>query len=191
MVSTLHSENIHLMVSVWSKFDMKTKFYKEMLAAGHIINGSIYYDPYDPSARDMFYNFSNASMFDIGVDALWLDATEPEGFPHANQTLFAGTGFTLFNPYSLMTSTAIADGLRRDYSDAQGRRVFALTRSSFAGQQRVGATLWSGDISGAWDSLRRQISASLNYAASGMPYWAQDIGVSGRSHGICDEPAVR
>lgn len=80
------------------------------------------------------------------------------------------------NTYSLMTTRAISDGLRLEYPDEQGARVFSLTRSSFAGQQRTGATLWSGDTSGMWDSLRRQVAASLNYAMSGMPYWSEDIG---------------
>jgi len=68
---------------------------------------------------------------------------------------------------------AIADGLRRDFAQAQGRRVFSLSRSSFAGQQRTGATLWSGDITSAWDTLRRQVAASLNFQLSGMPYWSE------------------
>jgi alpha-D-xyloside xylohydrolase len=79
----------------------------------------------------------------------------------------AGSANHLFNSYSLFTSSAISDGLREAYFQAQGRRVFTLTRSSFAGQQRTGAALWSGDISGTWDAMRRQISASLNYQMSG------------------------
>ena len=93
-----------------------------------------------------------------------------------------GSGNLLMNSYSLKTTQAISDGLRRDYSSAQGRRVFSLTRSSFAGQQRNGAALWSGDISSTWDSLRRQVSAALNYQASGIPYWSEDIGGFFRPH---------
>ena len=78
--------------------------------------------------------------------------------------------------YVCMYVCMYVDGLRCDYPTAQGQRVFSLTRSSFAGQQRTGAALWSGDISGKWDSLRRQISASVNFAMSGMPYWSEDIG---------------
>ena len=85
-----------------------------------------------------------------------------------NQVVAAGSANLLFNSYSLLTSAAISDGLRQSYPQAQGRRVFSLTRSSFAGQQRTGAALWSGDISGSWDAMRRQISASLNYQMSGV-----------------------
>lgn len=122
-------------------------------------------------AREQFYQFSKQSMFDIGVQCLWLDATEPENFPNENVATYLGSGNAVFNTYSLMTTKAIADGLRSDFEYEQGARVFTLTRSSFAGQQRTGATLWSGDITGNWDSLRRQVAASLNYQLSGIPYW--------------------
>eukprot|EP01062_Namystynia_karyoxenos_P073424 TRINITY_DN70220_c0_g1_i1.p1 TRINITY_DN70220_c0_g1~~TRINITY_DN70220_c0_g1_i1.p1 ORF type:complete len:916 (+),score=326.48 TRINITY_DN70220_c0_g1_i1:84-2750(+) len=176
MVKELHGMDIHLMVSVWSKFDTQTVFWKNMSARGWIMGDSKYYDPYTPGARELFYQFSKTAHFDIGVDALWLDATEPEGFANRGHRTYYGSGEMYMNPYSLMTTQAIADGLRRDFPDAQGSRVFSLTRSSFLAQQRTGATLWSGDISGAWDSLRRQVAASTNYQMSGIPYWAQDIG---------------
>jgi alpha-D-xyloside xylohydrolase len=176
MVEALHDENIRFMVSVWSKFDNFTSFYKAMHTKGHILGESTYYDPWSAEARDLFYQFSKKAHFSIGVDSLWLDATEPEGFPHENQSIALGAANAYFNTYSLMTTKAIADGMRADYSAAQGRRVFSLTRSSFAGQQRTGAALWSGDIQATWDSLRRQISSSLNYQMSGMPYWSEDIG---------------
>lgn len=85
-----------------------------------------------------------------------------------NQIVAAGSANQVFNSYSLLTSFAISEGLREVYPHAQGRRVFSLTRSSFAGQQRTGAALWSGDISGSWDAMRRQIAASLNYQMSGL-----------------------
>ena len=100
--------------------------------------------------------------------------------------------FVLISPPSpIPDPTSIADGLRRDFAHAQGRRVFSLTRSSFAGQQRNGAALWSGDISGSWDSLRRQVSASVNYQLSGIPYWAEDIGGFFRPSDQYDSPDYR
>jgi alpha-D-xyloside xylohydrolase len=92
MVKQLEDINMHLMVSVWSKFDYKTKaggfgendFWQQMNSSGFVIGGSQYYDPYNPAARELFYSFSKKAMFDIGVDALWLDATEPEGLPNVN-----------------------------------------------------------------------------------------------------------
>jgi len=110
-------------------------------------------------AREQFYQYSKEAMFDIGVSCLWLDATEPENFPNINTSTYLGTGNALFNSYvltewelrfvtcsrcardtmgrySLMTTKAIADGLRTDFPEEQGARVFSLTRSSFAGQQK-------------------------------------------------------
>lgn len=176
MVSELHAMEMRLMVSVWAKFDEETSFYQEMSRKGWLLGGSNWYDAWNPSARDLYYNYSKAAHFSIGVDALWLDATEPENFPNSNTHTYAGTGNYLMNSYSLVTTQAIADGLRRDYPEAQGARVFSLTRSSFAGQQRTGAALWSGDTSSSWDVLRRQIVASINYQMSGIPYWSEDIG---------------
>eukprot|EP01063_Lacrimia_lanifica_P028087 TRINITY_DN4040_c0_g2_i1.p1 TRINITY_DN4040_c0_g2~~TRINITY_DN4040_c0_g2_i1.p1 ORF type:complete len:872 (+),score=228.44 TRINITY_DN4040_c0_g2_i1:53-2668(+) len=176
MVATLRGQNVRFMVSVWSKFGAETDYYKEMAAAGHLLGGSPFYDVWDAGARELFYGYSKASHFDAGVDALWLDGTEPPFSVQLNQSCAAGSANRVANTYSLMTATAVADGLRRDFPAAQGARVFSLTRSSFAGQQRTGAALWSGDISGSWDSLRRQVAASLNYQLSGMPYWSQDIG---------------
>lgn len=176
MVANLTDQNIHLMVSVWSKFDKETSFYRNMSAKAFMIEGSTYFDAWNPAARRQFYKFSKEAHFNIGVDALWLDATEPEGYPHENRSVHLGSANNFFNSYSLMTSAAVANGLRADFPQAQGRRVFSLTRSSFAGQQRTGACLWSGDTEATWDSLRRQVAASLNYALSGMPYWSEDIG---------------
>jgi alpha-D-xyloside xylohydrolase len=148
---------------VWSKFDDKTKFSKQMNAEGEMLNGTQYYDAWNPVARQQFYNYSRDAMFSIGVDALWLDATEPENYPNVNHMTYLGTGNSLMNSYSLMTTRAISDGLREDFSTQQGARVFSLTRSAFAGQQSTGAALWSGDISGKWDSFRRQVATSINY----------------------------
>ena len=176
MVSQLHGMDINFMVSVWSKFDNTTSFYKDMLKAGHIIKDSLFYDPTSAAAREMYYGFSKTNHFDIGVDSLWMDATEPESFPHRGQQLAVGPADQYFNVYPLLTTTAVTDGLRRDFREAQGARVFTLTRASFAGQQRTGAAIWSGDTKSKFDTLRRQIYASVNYQLSGIPYWSQDIG---------------
>ena len=113
-----------------------------MAADGCLLNGSNYYDAWSSAARERFYSFSKAAHFAIGVESLWLDATEPENFPNRDQRCAgpSGSGNADFNSYSLQTTRAIADGLRRDFGDSQGRRVFSLTRSAFAGQQRTGCS---------------------------------------------------
>lgn len=172
MVAELHSMNYTFMVSVWSKFGDCSAAYKIMSDKGFLINGTPYYDPYNSAAREQFYQLAKAAMFDIGVDALWLDATEPEGLVNINHSVALGSGNYFLNPYALETTRAISEGVVRDYS----MRVFSLTRSSFAGMHRNGAVLWSGDISGTWAMLQRQVAASINYALSGEPYWACDTG---------------
>jgi len=176
MMKELQALDVHFMASVWSKFDQKTEFYKQMKVSGWLLGDSTYYDAWNPEARALFYNFSKASHFSIGVDSLWLDATEPEFLPNTDAKCYLGSGNAYMNTYSLMTTQAIAEGLRRDFPDAQGARVFSLTRSSFAGQQRSGAALWSGDTSSTWDSMRRQVASAIAYQMSGIPYWSQDIG---------------
>jgi len=173
MISGLHELGMNFMVSVWSRFDEKTKFYQPMKARGLLIHNTTWFDPWNPRARELFFSYARKNHFDIGADYLWLDATEPEDYPHKDQTVYLGHGNEYWNTYSLQVSKAIYDGLQKcDHR----RRTFSLTRSSFAGQQRYGATLWSGDILGTWDSLRRQIAMSLNYQLSGMPTWSMDTG---------------
>eukprot|EP00054_Salpingoeca_dolichothecata_P027116 m.197218 g.197218 ORF g.197218 m.197218 type:complete len:845 (+) comp25869_c0_seq5:185-2719(+) len=173
MVKQLHEMNYHFMVSVWSKFDNGTKCFKAMQDQNYLIPETIWFDPYNPGAREQFYNFSLDSMFSIGVDSLWLDATEPEGWPNQNKPVYLGSGNAYAMPYSLMVTTAIETRLAEKNPD---QRIFLLTRSSFAGQQRTGGVLWSGDIKSDYDVMRRQVTAALNFQLSGMPYWTQDAG---------------
>lgn len=173
MITGLQKLGINFMVSVWSRFDEKTNFYQAMKAKGLLIPNSTWFDPWNPAAREQFFLYARENHFDISADYLWLDATEPEDYPHKNQQIHLGDGNAYWNTYSLQVSKAIYDGLRN--LDSR-RRIFSLTRSSFAGQQRYGASLWSGDVLATWDSLRRQIAMSINYAISGMPTWSMDTG---------------
>jgi alpha-D-xyloside xylohydrolase len=173
MVQELHAAKIHFMVSDWSSFDPKTRFFKNLSQAGALIPDSNYMDPWNPAAGKLYMEFAQEAHFSIGVDALWLDATEPENCPQLGKQIFLGSGDEYANTYSLMVARLIHDGL---VAKEPTRRVFSLTRSSFAGQQRYGGTLWSGDTSSSWDSLRRQVSMSINYQLSGIPYWSMDTG---------------
>jgi len=175
MVTELHAMNIKLMVSVWSKFANGTTFYDTMHSNNQLIPGQFNFDPYNPSAAVQFYKFVNDSMYSIGVDAIWLDATEPEQYPQINATLNMSqtTGRELANTYPLYVTRALSDNL---HIDRPNKRVFHLSRSSFPGQQATGGAIWSGDSTSSNDVLRRQIAASLNYQLSGIPYWSQDIG---------------
>jgi alpha-D-xyloside xylohydrolase len=112
-------------------------------------------------------------MLSLGIDAWWQDATEPENDALAGQKTFAGPGDRFRLVYPLFVTQTVYEGQRKDAPD---RRVFILTRSAFAGEQRYAAATWSGDIGNDWDTLRRQIAAGLDFSASGLPYWTTDTG---------------
>jgi alpha-D-xyloside xylohydrolase len=130
-------------------------------------------------------------LFSIGLDAWWMDTTEPETEGQEENILLdhklaAGSGNRYVNVYPLLDTQAVYQGQR---SASDKKRVFILSRSAFAGSQRNGVTAWSGDINSDWLSFRRQIPAGLNFAVSGIPYWTTDIG--GFVFGNPTDPAFR
>jgi alpha-D-xyloside xylohydrolase len=203
MVDELHRENVHLMISVWPFFEPGSAVYEEMEKKGWFVDkfkfakppyhtaGMAVYDATNPEARKYYWNLMEKALFNIGVDAWWLDTTEPETEGQEENILLghkiaAGSGDRFVNIYPLMTTGAVYDGQR---SASDKKRVFILSRSAFAGDQRYAVTAWSGDINSDFFSFRRQIPAGLNFALSGIPYWTTDIGgfVSVKS----DDPAYR
>jgi alpha-D-xyloside xylohydrolase len=186
LTKELHNDlHTHIMISVWAKFDPGSNNYKEMEKNGflypatNVFGVSRYYDAFNEKAREMYWKQMRDSIFNKGFDAWWLDATEPEVGNLTNDSIkksmnnALGTGARYLNAYSLMTTQAVYEGQRQAAPD---KRVFILTRSNFAGQQRNAAGSWSGDISGTWDVFRKQISGGLNMCYSGLPYWTTDIG---------------
>lgn len=136
------------------------------------------YDPTNPEARKYYWNLMNEHLFKIGVDAWWLDTTEPETEGQEQNILLGhrlhiGSGDRYANIFPLMTTQAVYEG-QRGASDQ--KRVFILSRSAFSGAQRNSVTAWSGDVLSSWLSFRRQIPAGLNFSVSGLPYWTTDIG---------------
>lgn len=175
MIQQLHDDyNLNFMVSAWSKFDEKTKFFKEMNGKGLLINGSNWMDPWNPKARQVFFGYLDNALFSIGADAVWLDATEPEGDIHLNKTIYIGSGNKYRNTYSLEVNKAFHEGFVAKYGTI--KRPFSLTRSSFSGQQRFASIIWSGDTLASFECLERQIAMSIKYQMSGDPYWTMDIG---------------
>ncbi len=189
MTDSIHQLNAHLMVSIWPAFGTATEIYREMESAGHLFaplhwNGGKVYDAYDPGAREIYWKYVKKGLFDNGVDAYWMDATEPEfrcsddryitelSLKSAGRNSL-GSFARYLTPYSLMTTRAVYENHRLA---TNGKRVFILTRSSFAGQQRYGAATWSGDTFATWDALRVQVAAGINFSMSGIPYWSHDIG---------------
>jgi alpha-D-xyloside xylohydrolase len=176
----LHAEHVHTMISVWAVLDPQSRNYQEMKARGFIIPGTTDYDPTNPGARDLYWNNLVGKEFAQGWDAFWLDSSEPEqGLGNGNsdtvldQTkLYLGNGALYTNIYPLMHTGNVYEHWR---AATEKKRVFLLTRSAFAGQQRNAATTWSGDVYSNYLAFQRQIPAGLNFALSGIPYWTTDI----------------
>jgi alpha-D-xyloside xylohydrolase len=203
MVDELHKAHFHLMISVWPFFEPGSAVYDEMEKRGWFVDkfkfakppyhtaGMAVYDATNPEARKYYWSLMEKGLFNIGIDAWWLDTTEPETEGQEENILLGhklsiGNGDRYVNLYPLFTTGAVYNG-QRGASDK--KRVFILSRSAFAGGQRNAVTAWSGDINSDFLSLRRQIPAGLNYSLSGLPYWTTDIG--GFVSGNPDDPAYR
>jgi alpha-D-xyloside xylohydrolase len=201
MVEELHRENVHLMVSVWPYFRAGSPVYDDMDRKGLFIDktrvagfhpaGMALYDAFNPVARRYYWDLMEQALFRIGVDAWWLDTTEPETEGREESILLhdrtaAGSGARYANLFPLMTTAAVYEGQR---AASDRKRVFILSRSAFAGTQRNATAVWSGDVDPNWETFRRQVPAGLNYSLSGNPYWTTDIG--GFVVANPDDPAYR
>lgn len=185
MLEDVHHLNAHAIISVWPSFGPETGIHAELKKANKLMahetfpqdNGVKVYDAYDPVARDIYWKYMNKNMLSIGMDGWWLDATEPEHSPireeDYNYQTYLGSFRKVRNAFPLVSVGGVYDHQRQATSD---KRVFILTRSAFAGQQRYAAQAWSGDVVGDWGVLRSQISAALNLSLIGIPYWNSDIG---------------
>jgi alpha-D-xyloside xylohydrolase len=197
MVDDIHSLNAHIIISIWNSFGPQTKQYKELDKIHALMDfqtwpqsgsqkwpprmdypsGVRVYDPFNPEARDIYWKYLNEGLFSLGIDGWWMDSSEPDHLNFKpsdldNQT-WMGSFRKVRNAFPLMTVGGLYQHQRSVTSD---KRVFILTRSAFAGQQRYGANTWTGDVVASWDALRNQISAGLNFSLCGIPYWNSDIG---------------
>jgi alpha-D-xyloside xylohydrolase len=186
MMSELHHQQFHLVISVWAKFGAETAVDREMKDARLVLTSAAatgepgeaketenWADLFNPAAQKLFWTDINRNLFVSGLDGWWLDASEPEGDPLKNDQTYLGSGKSVRNAFPLFETTAVYDGQKAADPD---KRVVILSRSAFTGQQRNGSISWSGDISGDWVTLRRQIPAGLSFGMSGFPYWTTDIG---------------
>lgn len=197
MVDDVHALNAKMIISIWSSFGPHTKPYREMEKQNMLLNfetwpqagtdtwppnmdypsGVRVYDAYNPLARDIYWKYLKKGIFSLGMDGWWMDSTEPDHLSFKpedfdNKT-YLGSFRKVRNAYPLMTVGGVAE---RQKSESREKRVFILTRSAFAGQQRYGANTWSGDVTASWQALQNQISAGLNFSLTGIPYWNSDIG---------------
>lgn len=197
MVEDIHAMHAHIIISIWNSFGPMTKQYKELKEIGALLDfitwpesgsdkwpprldypsGVRVYDAYNPQARDIYWKYLKNGLFSLGIDGWWIDSSEPDHMQFKDEDLnnltYLGTFRRVRNAYPLMTVGGVYTHQRQETSE---KRVFILTRSAFAGQQRYGANTWSGDVVASWEALRNQISAGLNFSLCGIPYWNSDIG---------------
>ena len=197
MIDSIHGLNARMMISIWSSFGPATKPYRTLDKEGLLFNmetwpqsgiegwppnmeypsGVRVYDCYNPKARDIYWDYLNKGIFQLGMDGWWMDSTEPDHFnwqeSDFNRQTYLGSYRSVRNAYPLMTVGGVYDHQRAETSD---KRVIILTRSGFLGQQRYASNVWSGDVQSSWDMFRKQITAGLNFSLTGMPHWNSDLG---------------
>lgn len=215
MINGIHSGGGHLLISIWANFGRDTKqfaHYKannQLMKMGNEIMSSTWpnnegvgiYNPYQKSSRDYYWDCLYNGLVNKGVDAYWVDSSEPDHYQGGEDWEITNDFVVLnkgeedsgtFNPQSLesnhtwrsvrnvfplMHASGVYEGHRAQKTDfTESKRVMIMTRSGFIGMQRYGAGTWSGDITSSWETLANQIPAALNYSACGIPSWNSDIG---------------
>jgi alpha-D-xyloside xylohydrolase len=189
-IAELHEKyNCKVMLSIWPSIGKESKPGRELIDKKMMFpvlcwNNGYVYDVYNPEAQDIYWKYTKENLFDRGVDAFWIDGSEPEFFAahtreeFKNQMYQSGDSVIgslkkYLNPYALKSVQPVYEGQRKA---TDKKRVYILTRSGFSGQQRYAASSWSGDIAGSWDVLKKQISGGINFCMAGVPYWTHDIG---------------
>lgn len=187
MCRDLHDMGSRLMVSVWPHLENDGADHVEFKAAGKLLGNDVTYDAFDPDARALFWKQAHDGLFSKGIDGWWSDCSEPfdadwngtvkpspeERWRINVEIAEKYLGPRLATAYSLAHSRGIWEHQRASGSP---KRVLNLTRSAWAGQQRYGTFVWSGDTTASWETLRRQVPEGLNFCTSGLPYWTTDVG---------------
>ena len=199
MIDNVHKKHAHFMISIWASFGPMTQQFRELEAKGLLMpfetwpqsgishvwppmkdypSGVKVYDAFSPEARDIYWKYLR-KLYDYGTDAWWMDSTDPDFFnPRESDyehKVYGGTWRSQRNAFPLETVRGIYQSQRKDYPNAS-KRVFIMTRSSYAGQQHYGSNMWSGDVNSSWDMLRKQVPAGLSFTLTGNPNFNTDIG---------------
>jgi alpha-D-xyloside xylohydrolase len=200
MVRELKEMGIELMVSIWPTVDKQSENYKEMLRKGYLVrtdrgirttmdflSDTVFYDATNPAARDFVWQTVKKNYYDKGIKVFWLDEAEPEYsvYDFDIYRYHLGPNVQIGNVYPAMYAKTFYDGM----IEAGQENVINLVRCAWAGSQRYGALVWSGDIDSSFASLRNQFKAGLNMGLSGIPWWTTDIG--GFHGGNPDDPSFR
>lgn len=184
LTDSLHRMDIRFMLSVWSKIDKRSEVGRQMEQSGYYIPGTDWIDFFNSDASASYWQHFRELLVPIGIDGWWLDATEPENDALVGRRVNRGrwSGEQVRNIYPLLVNKTVYEGLLGERMKGKGDTIanedypFILTRCGFAGIQRYGTALWSGDVGNDWESFRRQLVAGLGMQASGIPWWTYDAG---------------
>ena len=205
MIQNVHKKHAHFMISIWASFGPMTQQYRELNEKGLLMpfetwpqsgishvwppimkypSGVKVYDAFHPEARAIYWKYLK-TLYDYGTDAWWMDSTDPDFFnpkeSDYDHKVYGGTWRSQRNAFPLETVRGIYQAQRKE-ADSQKptansqKRVFIMTRSSYAGQQHYGSNMWSGDVNSSWDMLRKQVPAGLSFTLTGNPNFNTDIG---------------
>ena len=199
MIDNVHKKHAQFMISIWASFGPMTQQFRELEAKGLLMpfetwpqsgishvwppmkdypSGVKVYDAFSPEARAIYWKYLK-KLYDYGTDAWWMDSTDPDFFDPRESDyehkVYGGTWRSQRNAFPLETVRGIYQSQRKDYPNAS-KRVFIMTRSSYAGQQHYGSNMWSGDVNSSWDMLRKQVPAGLSFTLTGNPNFNTDIG---------------
>ncbi len=186
MVQELHRMGIRVMVSIWPSVDRRSENFEEMVDRGLLMRTErgamqtydyqgdcVEIDPFNPETRAYVWEKCREHYYDLGIDGFWLDNSEPDltKYDFDNFRYYAGPAMRCSNIYPQMYSRTFDDPMR-----ALGVQPVNLLRSGWAGSQKYGNVLWSGDVPSTWESMRDQLQAGLNIGLAGIPWWNTDIG---------------
>lgn len=187
MVKELKEMGIELMVSIWPTVDKTSENYERMKGKGYLVRtdrgirttmdflgDTVFYDATNPEARDFVWNIAKKNYYDKGIKIFWLDEAEPEYsvYDFDNYRYYEGPNEQVGNIYPVMYAKTFFDGMKEEGQE----NIINLLRCAWAGSQRYGALVWSGDIDSSFESLRNQFAAGLNMGLAGIPWWTTDIG---------------
>ena len=173
LTDSLHQMDVKLMVSVWSKIDKQSEVGRQMEQDHYYIPETDWIDFFNPEAAAAYWKNFRERLVPLGIDAWWQDATEPENDDLAGRRVNNGrwSGEQVRNVYPLLVNKTVYEGLKE-----AGKEPMILTRCGFAGIQRYGSAMWSGDVGNDWETFRRQLTAGLGMQAAGIPWWTYDAG---------------
>ena len=198
LIKNVHAKHAHFMISIWASFGPQTQQFRELNEKGLLMpfetwpqsgishiwppvmkypSGVKVYDAFSPEARAIYWKYLK-TLYDYGCDAWWMDSTDPDFFnPRESDyahKVYGGTWRSQRNAFPLETVRGIYQAQRKEANSQ--KRIFIMTRSSFAGQQHYGSNMWSGDVNSSWDMLRKQVPAGLSFSLTGNPNFNTDIG---------------